>query len=304
MKIVFSSDYTVSNCRHIFRTDKFSAVLKLLLEEGLVTKKEIIEPKPPSRADLMLAHTPAWVDKNLRFKFTPLDSARAELDITRGVARAHLMNVGGTIAAARLALETGLGINCGGGSHHAFKGHGEGFCLLNDVAVAVKKLQAEKSIKRALIVDLDVHQGNGTASVFKKDKNIFTFSMHQRDIYPKVREKSSFDLELPAGTGDAEYLKILRNILPEIFNKARADVVVYNSGADIYEHDMLGGLKLTMAGVAARDKMVFSECFGRKTPVILVLSGGYARKFSDTVRLHANTIITAVALWKNIGLKT
>jgi len=275
----------------------------LLLKKSLITKKEIIEPKPPSRADLLLAHTPVWVDKNLRFKFTPRDSARAELEITRGVARAHLMNVGGTIAAARLALETGLGINCGGGAHHAFKDHGEGFCLLNDIAVAVKKLQAERRIGRALIVDLDVHQGNGTASVFKNDKNVFTFSMHQRDIYPEKKGNSSLDLELPAGTGDAEYLKLLRQSLPGIFDRARPDLVVYNSGADVYEHDMLGGLKLTMAGVSARDEIVFSACFGRNTPVVLVLSGGYAKKFSDTVRLHANTIATALDLWTNIGLK-
>ena len=298
MKIVFSEEYTVKNYRHIFRTDKFSAVLRLLLKEGVVSKEDIVEPRPPSRADLLLAHTPAWVRKNLEFKFTPEDGAKTELRITSGVARAHLMNVGGTMAAARLALETGLGINCGGGSHHAFADHGEGFCLLNDIATAVKKLRAEKKIKRALIIDLDVHQGNGTASIFKKNKNIFTFSMHQRDIYPELKKKSSLDLELHAGAGDAAYLRLLRHNLPVVFDKARPDIVVYNAGVDVYAHDLRGGLKLTMAGVLKRDKMVFTECLGRKTPVILVLSGGYAAKFSDTVRLHANTIKAAIGLWR------
>lgn len=303
MKIVFSKEYTVKNCRHIFRTDKFEAALKLLLREGAVSKKDIIEPIPPSRADLLLAHAPAWVDKNLCFKFTPPDSARAELKTTRSVARAHLMGVGGTILASREALETGLGINCGGGSHHAFADRGEGFCLLNDIAVAVNKLRKEKKIKRALIIDLDVHQGNGTAAIFEKDQNVFTFSMHQRDIYPEVKVKSSLDLELPSGAGDAEYLKLLKRSLPGVFKKARPDIVVYNAGVDVYEHDLLGGLKLTMAGVLARDKMVFAGCFSRNKPVVLVLSGGYAAKFSDTVRLHANTIKAAICLWREAAFQ-
>ena len=298
MKIVFSKEYTVRNTRHVFRADKFEAVLGLLLKEGVISEKDILEPRPPSKADLLLVHTPVWVDKNLRCKFTPRDSARAELKITRRVARAHLMNVGGTIAAARLALGTGLGINCGGGAHHAFSDRGEGFCLLNDIAVAIKKMLAERRVRRALVVDLDVHQGNGTASIFKKNKNIFTFSIHQRGIYPEVRERSSLDLELPAGSGDAEYLKLLRHSLPAVFNEALPDIVVYNAGADVYKHDLLGGLKLTIAGVAARDEMVLSECFRRKAPVVLVLSGGYASKFSDTVRLHANTIKAAIGLWR------
>jgi len=294
MKIVFSKEYAVKNYRHVFRTDKFAAALELLLKEKIITSSDILEPERPSREDLRLAHSAAWVKKIFDGGFTAADSARAELGITKEVVEAHLMSVGGTVMAARLALKTGLGVNCGGGAHHAFAGHGEGFCLLNDIAVAVNKLRGEKKIKRALIIDLDVHQGNGTASIFKEDKTVFTFSMHQRDLYPVVKEKGSLDLELPRGAGNGEYLRLLRGALPALFVKARPDIVFYNAGVDVYEHDLLGGLKLTMAGVAARDALVFAECFRRKVPAVLVLSGGYAAKFSDTARLHANTIKSAL----------
>ena len=298
MKIVFSEKYTVKTPGHVFRADKFEAALELLLKEKVIKLSDVAEPERPSRKDLGLSHTASWVEKIFSGEFTAADTAKAEIAITKAVREAHLMSVGGTIMAAGLALRTGLGINCGGGAHHAFADHGEGFCLLNDIAVAVNKLLKGKLIKRALIIDLDVHQGNGTASIFKKNKNVFTFSMHQRGIYPGTKEKSSLDLELPAGTGDAGYLKLLRRSLPAVFRKARPDIVVYNAGVDVYEHDLLGGLKLTMAGVAERDKIVFAGCFKRKLPVALVLSGGYAAKFSDTVRLHANTMKAAIGLWR------
>jgi len=294
MTIVFSKYYTARMPGHVFRADKFEAALKLLLKEGVLKKKDIAEPQPPSKADLLLAHTPAWVEKNLRFKFTPGDSARAQLDITRGVARAHLMNVGGTILAARLALEDGVGINCGGGSHHAFRGHGEGFCLLNDIAVAVKKLLKERLIKRAMVIDLDAHQGNGTAAIFRGDRRVFTFSMHGAEIYPEKKEKSSLDIGLGPGTGDAVYLGLLKQALPRALDKFRPDLAVYLAGADVYAGDALGGLKLTMRGIKKRDVLVFSECRQREIPAALVLGGGYSRKPVNTVRIHANSIKAAL----------
>ncbi len=294
MKIVFSKEYTVKTPGHIFRADKFEAALKLLLKEGVVLKKDIVPPAPPSRADLLLAHGPAWVSKNLDFKFKSEDSAKAELKITRGVARAHLMNVGGTIEAAYLAFESGIGINCGGGSHHAFRDHGEGFCLLNDIAVAVKKLLKDRLINRAMVIDLDAHQGNGTASIFRDDRRVFTFSMHGGEIYPEKKVKSSMDMELRPGTGDGAYLAALKSELPRAMDKFRPDLAVYVAGADVYRGDLLGGLKLTMGGLKRRDAFVFGECRRRKVPVALVLSGGYAEKFTDTVRIHANTIKAAL----------
>ena len=293
-RIIFSKKYTVKGGPHIFRSDKFEAALKLLLKEKVISPADIAEPARPSKADLLPAHSPAWVKKILSGKLAPDDQAAAEMKATKAVIEAHLMNTGGTILAARLALETGLGINCGGGGHHAFRGRGAGFCLLNDIAVAVKWLQRRKKIKRALIIDLDVHQGDGTASIFAKDRPVFTFSVHQWDIYPAVKRRGSLDLELPAGTGDAAYIKSLKTNLPAVFKKSRPDIVIYNAGVDVYEHDLLGGLKLTMAGVRRRDELVFAECVRRKVPVVLVLSGGYAAKFSDTVRLHANTIKAAL----------
>ncbi len=294
--IVFSGKYTLKSSGHVFRTGKFEAALKILLKEGIIKRPDILEPRLPSKADLRLAHSPAWVKKILDGALTRRDMARAELEVTAEMLEAHLLSVGGTILAARLALDTGLGVHCGGGAHHAFSGHGEGFCLLNDIAVAVNKMRAEKRIRRALIVDLDAHQGNGTAGIFRGDRDVFTFSMHQRGIYPERRERSSLDLELPAGAGNAAYLRLLKANLPAVIRRARPDLVLYNAGVDVYEHDALGGLKLTAAGVRRRDETVFSECFGRKVPTALVLSGGYAARLSDTARLHANTIKAAIRL--------
>ncbi|MCX5785061.1 MAG: histone deacetylase [Elusimicrobia bacterium] len=297
MKIVFSKKYTVNNHDHVFRADKFEGALKTLLREKIISRGDIVEAPEPSREDLRLAHSAPWVDKNLSFSFTAKDSARAELEITPEVVLAHLMNVGGTVKAAEIALSDGLGVNCGGGAHHAFADHGEGFCLLNDIAVAVKKLLKTEKIRRAVIVDLDAHQGNGTASIFEKDKRVFTFSMHNRDIYPEKKEKSSLDIELRPGTGDGAYLGLLKKNLPAALKKARADLAFYVAGADVYAGDLLGGLKLTMEGIKKRDAFVFRECLRRGLPVAVVLSGGYAKKFKDTVRIHANTIRAANSEW-------
>ncbi len=296
MKIVFSKSYTVRTPGHVFRADKFEAALKLLLKEGVIVKEDIASPAPPSRADLLAVHSPAWVKKCLKCGFTPEDSAKAQVKITRGVIKAHLAHAGGTLLAARLALESGVGVNCGGGSHHAFRGHGEGFCLVNDIAVAIKKLFKERRIKKAMVIDLDAHQGNGTAAIFKGDKRVFTFSLHGAEIYPEKKEKSSLDIGLKPGTGDEAYLTALRRGLLRAFRGFRPDLAVYAAGADVYGGDLLGGLGLTMDGVKKRDAFVFGECRRRAVPVAVVLSGGYSGKFTDTVRIHAGTIKTAIAV--------
>lgn len=294
--IVFSEKYAAEDRDHVFRAGKFASTLKILLKKRIIAPADIVEPDRPTKADLLLAHTPAWVKKILSGGLTPSDAARAELNGTAEVVEAHLMNAGGTILAARLALETGLGVNCGGGAHHAFSDHGEGFCLVNDIAMAVNSLRSEKRIKRALVIDLDVHQGNGTAAIFGGDRDVFTFSIHQKGIYPEVRERGSLDLELPAGAGNKTYLALLKSHLPVVFRRAQPDLVVYNAGVDVYEKDLLGGLKLTMAGVRRRDEMVFRKCFELPVPVVLVLSGGYAARSGDTARLHAGTIEAALRL--------
>lgn len=298
-KIVFSGKYCVKPRGHVFRADKFGAALAILLKKRLVRREDIAEPQRPSRRDLLLAHTRGWTDRLLRHRLTVEDKAKAELDAGPAVIEAHIMNVGGTVLAAELALETGLGINCGGGSHHAFADHGEGFCLLNDIAVAVRKLQKDKKIYKALIIDLDAHQGNGTAAIFRKDKKIFTFSMHGRDIYPDRKEKSSLDVELAKGTGDRAYLKALRKHLPAVFKKAAPDLAIYNAGVDIYRGDLLGGLGLTAAGIRKRDELVFAECLRRGVPAALILSGGYAARPGATARLHAATMEAALKTFRS-----
>jgi len=294
MKIIFSRYYTVRTPGHVFRADKFEAALNLLLKEGVILKKDVLIPKVPSKADLLLAHSPAWVKKGFGGGFSAKDSERAQLQINRSVVRAHLMNTGGTILAARLALESGIGINCGGGAHHAFRGHGEGFCLFNDIAIAIKILFREKRIKRAMVIDLDAHQGNGTAAIFRGDGRVFTFSMHGQEIYPEKKEKSSKDIRLKPGTGDSAYLSALKRQLPSAIKRFKPDFIVYVAGVDVYKRDLLGGLGLTMGGIKARDAFVFSLCRSRGIPVGLVLAGGYAKEFSETVRLHANTIKAAL----------
>lgn len=294
MKIVFHEGYTARLPGHVFRSDKFEAALALLLREGAVRRSDILRPAPPSRSDLLLAHTPAWADKNLKFKFTPADSLRAELEINQEVVRAHLLNVGGTVLAAELALRRGVGVNCGGGSHHAYPGHGEGFCLLNDIAVAVKKLLKGGRVKKAFIADLDAHQGNGTAAIFKKDPRAFTFSMHNGAIYPERKERGSLDIELAPGTGDAAYLAALGRELPLALERFRPDFLLYVAGADVYKGDLIGGLALTRAGIRARDALVLAECRRRRIPAAVVLSGGYAKRFPDTVRIHADTVKAAL----------
>ena len=300
MRIVFSKKYTVKDQGHVFRADKFEAALRRLLAAGLVSRRDVTEPARPSRRDLELAHTRRWAAKNLRCAFTPADAARAELELTPAVAGAHLMNVGGTILAARHALETGAGLNCGGGAHHAFRGRGGGFCLLNDLAVAITKLLKEGRIKRALVIDLDVHQGDGTAAIFRRDGRVFTFSMHQRGLYPEKKEKSSLDVELPAGTGDARYLAALKKALPGVIARARPGLAIYVAGADVYKGDLLGGLKLTMGGIRKRDAYVFRECRRSGLPVAVVLGGGYAKKFADTVRIHAGTLAAAIEAFQGV----
>jgi acetoin utilization deacetylase AcuC-like enzyme len=293
-KIVFSKSYTARVQGHVFRAGKFEAALRLLIKEGAVAREEVLSPAAPSRADLLLVHTPGWVRKNLEFSFSPKDSSDAEMVITRPVAHAHLMNAGGTLAAAELALKNGVGINCGGGSHHARRERGAGFCLLNDIALVVKKLLKERRIKRAIVIDLDAHQGDGTAAILKGERRVFTFSLHNQEIYPDKKERSSMDIGLKPGTGDRTYLAVLRAELPRLLDRFRPDFAVYVAGADVYRGDLLGGFKLTMGGIKKRDAFVFAECRRRGIPVALTLSGGYAEKFTDTVRIHANTMKAAL----------
>jgi acetoin utilization deacetylase AcuC-like enzyme len=249
----------------------------------------LIEPAEPSREDLLLAHDEAWVDKILSSSLTPFDVSRLELPFSPEISSAHRLAAGGTLLAARHALEAGAGLHCGGGAHHAYRDHGEGYCAVNDLAVAILKLRAEGKIRRATVIDLDVHQGNGTASIFAGDPDVFTFSMHQSGLYPEKKEKSSLDVELQAGTGDAEYYDLLRRSLKKVMD-FKPDLVLYQAGVDVWEQDQLGGLKLTERGILDRDTAVWETCLLHGVPVAVTLGGGYGPTPEDTARLHARTL--------------
>ena len=202
---------------------------------------------------------------------------------------------GGTIRAAELALQAGVAMHIGGGFHHAFTEKAEGFCYLNDLAVAVRVTQAQKKFQRAMVIDCDLHQGNGTAKIFQHDSSVFTFSMHQGELYP-IKEASDLDIHLENGVGDETYLQLMHAHIPKVLDEFRPELILYQAGADPFEHDQLGDLKLTIAGLAERDRLIFQWAMERRIPIAATLGGGYAYNTADTVTIHVNT---ALAAWTN-----
>ncbi len=304
LRIITSRKYTVKLGNHVFHSDKFFKTARMLVKEGIIKEKDILEPSLPSINDLLLVHTAQWADKIINRRLTPEDISRSQIPCSKKIMEAHLLAAGGTIKACETALKYGACFHAGGGAHHAFAGHGEGFCLLNDIAIGIRKQQKTGGIKRAVVIDLDAHQGNGTASIFRNSHEVFTFSMHQKDIYPEKKEKSSLDIELKKGTGGGEYLALLLKHLPEILNAHKPGLAVYAAGADCYEHDLLGGLKLTFDELKKRDETVFSECRKRSIPIAVVLAGGYALNPGDTIRIHAQTFKSLHKLYNMRGWKT
>lgn len=295
MNFIFSPRYAADIGGHVFPTRKFALVAELLKNSG-----SIKEPSLPSREDLLLAHTPQWVDKVLNRTMTLDDETLMELPFTEEVSLAHRLQVSGTILACRSALERGVGLHIGGGSHHAFADHGEGFCVLNDIAAGIIQMRVERRISRAAVIDLDVHQGNGTAAIFSGDPDTFTFSMHQENLYPEKKPAGSLDIGLPEGLGDEDYVSILEKNLPRVF-EGEPELVVYQAGVDCGENDLLGGLKLTSQGLLKRDQLVYEACRKRGVPIAVTLGGGYSRDIHETAALHAQTIsagLTALNILK------
>jgi acetoin utilization deacetylase AcuC-like enzyme len=292
---------------------KYAQVRDGLLAQGLVGPAALIEPAPAEWADLALVHSPEYLAKTREGGFRASELALLELPWSPAVAEGFRLMTGGTIAAARLAVGAGArtpppeevhagsgrrlaaAANLGGGFHHAFPSHGEGFCLYNDVAVAIRVLQRDGLVRRAAVVDVDVHQGNGTAFVFDGDPSVFTCSIHQEHNYPHVKPRSSLDVGLPDGTGDAEYLRALERALPAVF-AAGPDLLVYVAGADPFLEDQLGGLCVTFEGLRGRDFLVLSAARDAGIPVAIVFAGGYARRIEDTAAIHLATIEEAVRL--------
>ena len=277
---------------HVFPIRKFEMVRDRLLSEGTLRPSDLIEPQPASIEDVLLVHTEDYVRRLRAGALTTREIRRLGLPWSKALVRRSFLAAAGTVNAARFALEDGVGSNLAGGTHHAFPDHGEGFCVLNDVAVAIRVLQRDGLIERASVVDCDVHQGNGTAAIFQTDARVFTFSMHGAKNYPLFKTRSSLDVELSDGTDDESYLKTLGEHLPQVFAQ-KPEIIFYLGGADPFACDKLGRLSLTIEGLRARDEMVLSECSARKIPVATVMSGGYAADINDTVEIHCNTIRAA-----------
>jgi len=283
---------------HIFPIRKFELVRDRLVAEGTLTAGELVEPEPATRADVLLVHSDDYVSRLCEGRLTPAELRRLGLPWSPSLVQRSFYAVGGTIAAARCAIELGIGSNLAGGTHHAFADHGEGFCVMNDVAIAIRALRREGLIQRAAVVDCDVHQGNGTATIFAGDPTVFTFSMHGAKNYPLFKVSSSLDIELADATGDAEYLRILQDSLPRIFQH-EPEMIFYLAGADPYHGDKLGRLALTIQGLRRRDECLLRACYDREVPVVTVMSGGYSADIGDTVEIHCNTIRAVRRIFAN-----
>ncbi len=293
---VYSDDYYADIGAHVFPIVKFRILARRLVEKGLIAPGGFEPPAPCTRDDLALVHVEKYLDDLFELRWTQR-TWRSELPLSEEIVRAYVIGTGGTIRACELALQYGAAMNLTGGFHHAFPDHAEGFCYVNDVAVAVRKMQKLRRTARAAIIDCDLHQGNGTAFIFQRDPTVFTFSIHQEKNYP-IKEKSDLDIGLDDGTGDDEYLEHLKRYVPKILDEFCPDLVVYLAGADPYEGDQLGNLRLTKDGLRKRDELVLSECHRRRTPVAIVLAGGYAFHTEDTVEIHMNTCRVMCSLFR------
>jgi len=278
--------------------EKYGLIIEKLLKNGIILKEDIIEAQPIANEGLFLVHTREFIDKLKRNALSHREQTILEIPYSLELFKTFKYFCGGTTLAGRRALEDGCGINVGGGFHHAYPDHGEGFCLLNDIAVGIRVLQHENRIKKALVIDCDLHQGNGTAFIFKDDPSVYTYSIHQENVYPLRKEKSNWDVNLRIGTSEEEYFAILEEDVLCMIDAVKPGLIVYVAGADPYCEDKLGGLKLTMKGLIRRDEMIFEPAKKNKVPVVLVLAGGYAHKLEDTVQIHYNAIKKAMELFR------
>jgi len=296
MKCVYHPSYQVAlPPGHPFPMSKYSRLVDQLLAEGTLAAGDILQPEPLDAPTLELVHTPEYLAKLSSSGLSVAEQRRLGLPWSEALWQRARLASAGTLLAARAALDQGLAGNLAGGTHHAFADHGEGFCALNDVAIAIRKLQAEHLIERAAVVDLDVHQGNGTAAIFEADDEVFTFSMHGERNYPLAKMRSNLDVPLEDGVGDAEYLDALQRHLPTVLNAAKADIVFYLAGVDVAAGDRYGKLALTEEGIRRRDRWVIEAVRRRGLPLIIVLAGGYAPTRARTAELHAHAFREAVA---------
>lgn len=292
-KLAYHAGYDLNLGPHVFPSQKYRMIHETLLSEGLAEPGDFIAPEPASDEDVLQVHTPAYVHKLKTNTLDAMERLRLEIPYSKELIEACWLGAGGTILAGRHAMQDGVGATIGGGFHHAFPGHGEGFCVIHDVAIAIRRLQQDGAIRTAMVVDTDVHQGNGTAAIFAKDDSVFTLSIHQENNYPMPKPPSNIDIGLDDGTGDDDYLAILEKHLIQAFEHFGPDIVFYVGGADPYREDQLGGLALTLAGLERRDRLVYAHAKRHGVPFAITLAGGYARRVEDTVRIHVNTLMAA-----------
>jgi acetoin utilization deacetylase AcuC-like enzyme len=325
-KLVYTDDYYLPIGAHVFPAEKYRLIHKHLLDAGIAEASDFVKPQPASDEDVLLVHTREYVQKLKTGTLSAMEELQMEVPYSPELVKAFWLAAGGSILAADLALRNRLAVNIGGGFHHAFPDHGEGFCVVHDVAVAIKRMHQEGKLSRAMTVDLDVHNGNGTAAIFPPAKKpgrplpsasgirhdlrhsgsnlellgasggeleVFTISLHQAHNYPAYKPPSSIDVHLPDGTNDEEYLGWLDQSLSSGFRSFEPELLCYIAGADPYKEDQLGGLALTIEGLKKRDELVFKVAKARGVPVMVTYAGGYARNVQDTVTIHCNTVVAA-----------
>jgi acetoin utilization deacetylase AcuC-like enzyme len=328
-KLIYSDDYFLPIGSHVFPAEKYRRVHDQLLATGKAEPSDFVAPQPATDQDILLVHTAEYVEKLKTGTLTASEEMQLEIPYSPELVRAFWLAAGGSMLASEHALKDRVALNIGGGFHHAFPNHGEGFCMINDVAVAIRRMQRDNKIRTAMTVDCDVHQGNGTAAIFAAVRtpsdplpstsapardlgiapprtgklrnahagDVFTISLHQHNNYPAWKPPSSIDIDLPDGTGDDDYLAWLDNALSSGLRQFEPDLICYIAGADPYREDQLGGLALTLEGLKRRDELVFRVAKARNIPVMVTYAGGYARKLEDTVTIHCNTVIAAAEVF-------
>jgi acetoin utilization deacetylase AcuC-like enzyme len=330
-KLIYSDDYYLPIGAHVFPAQKYRLIHQRLLETGLAGPGDFVTTQPDSDDDIRLVHTREYVQKLKTGTLSAQEEQQMEVPYSPELVKAFWLSAGGSILAADLALRDGVACNIGGGFHHAFPDHGEGFCVVHDVAVAIKRMHQEGKITRAMTVDCDVHNGNGTAAIFPPkirlghplpsasasqrdihatheatggnadgELDVFTISLHQAHNYPAYKPPSSIDINLPDGTNDEEYLGWLDQSMSSAFRHFAPELVCYIAGADPYKEDQLGGLSLTIEGLKKRDELVLRVAKARNVPVMITYAGGYARRVEDTVTIHCNTVLAAKEVFKAV----
>jgi acetoin utilization deacetylase AcuC-like enzyme len=323
-KLVYSDDYYLPIGSHVFPAEKYKHIHDRLLASGTAEPSDFVTPRPATDQDVLLVHTPQYVEKLKTGTLSAREQMELEVPFSPALVKAFWLAAGGSILAADYALGDGIAISIGGGFHHAFPDHGEGFCMIHDVAIAIRHMQRDGKIRYAMSVDCDVHQGNGTAAIFAAPRtaseplpsvptstltsaktemrsshtgDVFTISLHQENNYPAWKPPSSIDINLPDEIGDDDYLAWLDNALSSGLRQFDPDLLCYIAGADPYREDQLGGLSLTIDGLKKRDELVFRVAKARGIPVMVTLAGGYARDVEDTVTIHCNTVIAATEVF-------